>query len=87
MKQTFVFRVAIVALLAWVAYTQTQILRFTQRRYFPVSVEGDVSLAGPVRVTREVDANVTNAVEVSGDVNATVLNSPLEIESEVQIVR
>lgn len=81
MKQTLAFRIVIVALLAWIGYTQMQICRFTQRRYFPVSVQE------PVTITGEVDANVTNTVEVEGDVNATVTNSPLEIEGTVEIDR
>ena len=75
MKQTFLFGVLIVALLSWIAYSQMQIVRLIHKGRFPVS------LAEPIAVTGEVDANIENEVEVN------VSNSPLEIEGEVQIVR
>ena len=61
MKQTVLFRVLIVALLSWIAYSQMQVVRLIHKGRFPVS------LAEPIAVTGEVDVS-NSPLEIEGEV-------------------
>ena len=73
----FLYRLILIVLLAWIAYT------LQNEGGFPVRVVG-----GDLKVTGDVDANITEPLEVTtGPLDVNVINEPLSVEGEVQIIR